>query len=128
MVVYSSPVLSLDFDAVKKVLTQDWKGYATSAQFREGIDKTVDYVNSGAVAYIISNTSNQRPVGPEDSKYAASVMPKLFASGVKAMAFVLPHDVFTRFSLKKFADAGHSDQVGYFEHIEEARKWSLLFK
>ena len=32
MVVYSSPVLSIDFDAVKKVLTQDWKGYATKCK------------------------------------------------------------------------------------------------
>lgn len=128
MVVYSSPVLSLDFDAIKKVLTQDWKGYATSAQFREGIDKTVDYVNSGAVAYIISNTSNQRPVGPEDSKYAASVMPKLFASGVKAMAFVIPQNVITKLALSSFArEQGMPPNVRYFDNLAEAEKWLLTF-
>ena len=77
MVVYSSPVLSIDFGAVKK---------------------------------------------------AASVMPKLFASGVKAMAFVIPQNVITKLALSSFArEQGMPPNVRYFDNLAEAEMWLLTF-
>jgi hypothetical protein len=118
MQVFTSPIISLDYDSVKKVLYQNWDGFATSVQFREAIDKTVDFVKQNPVLYIVSNTTTQRPVGPEDGKYAASKMPVLFSSGVKAMAFVLPKNVLTKLALSNFAkEQGMPSNVRYFDDL-----------
>ena len=128
MQVFTSPIISLDYDSVKKVLYQNWDGFATSVQFREAIDKTVDFVKQNPVLYIVSNTTTQRPVGPEDGKYAASRMPVLFSSGVKAMAFVLPKNVLTKLALGNFAkEQGMPSNVRYFDDLQEAEDWLFTF-
>ncbi|MDI9538410.1 MAG: hypothetical protein QM223_03305 [Bacteroidota bacterium] len=49
MQVFTSLIISLDYDSVKKVIYQNWEGFATSIQFREAIDKTVDFVRHNPV-------------------------------------------------------------------------------
>lgn len=128
MKVFSSSTISLEFDEIKKVLRQVWTGFSTSAQFREGIDETVKFVKANDVKYLISDTSGQKPVGPEDTKYAASVMPGLFGSGVKAMAFIMPKNVITKLALSSFAkEQGLPANVMYFDNIPEAEKWLFTF-
>ncbi len=128
MNVFSSPVIALEYNDIKKVVYQNWNGFASTIQFREGIDQTLTFVKNNDVKYIVSNTSGQRPVGPEDSKYAASVMPQLFANGVKAMAFIMPKNVITKLALSSFAkDQGMPPNVKYFDSLAEAEKWLFTF-
>jgi dTDP-D-glucose 4,6-dehydratase len=124
MKVFDSPAVKLEYTASKMLLTQVWTGFATSEQFREGIDKTVDFIGKNAVKVIVSDTRNQKVVKPEDSKYAASVMPKLFGNGLKAMAFVMPEDIFTKMSLSSFSkEQAKPDYVQYFGNMESAEQW-----
>ncbi|ASB48347.1 hypothetical protein [Alkalitalea saponilacus] len=126
MEIYSSPVVRIEFDTTKKLLLQKWIGFASSVQFREAIDKTVEFVKGNQVKYLMSNTVEQKPVGPEESKYAASVMPQLFGGGVKAMAFVMPKNVITKLALSSFAkEKGMPDNVQYFDNLAEAETWLL---
>jgi hypothetical protein len=128
MVIYSTPIVSLEYDQVKKLLKQVWTGYATSVQFREAIDETVKFVSENDVAYLLSDTSSQKPVGPNDTKYAASTMPTLFKNGIKAMAFVLPQNVITKLSLSSFAkEQGMPDNVRYFDSNKEAQEWLFTY-
>jgi hypothetical protein len=128
MNVFTSPVVKLEYDDVKKVLYQNWNGFASTIQFREGIEQSLTFVKNSDVQYIISNTSLQRPVGPEDSKYAATVMPQLFANGVKGMAFIMPKNVITKLALSSFAkDQGMPPNVKYFDDVAEAEKWLLAY-
>ena len=128
MVLFANDNVEVIYDANSYELLQIWRGYVPTEMFREVIDLSVSFVRNNRVELLISDTSQQKVVSGSDADYAALVLGMMLGYGLKVMAFVLPHDVFTRFSLKKFADASHSDQVGYFEHIEEARKWSRLFK
>lgn len=128
MVLFANDNVEVIYDANSYELLQVWRGYVPTEMFREVIDLSVSFVRNNRVDLLISDTSQQKVVSGSDADYAALVLGIMLGYGLKAMAFVLPHDVFTRFSLKKFADAGHGDQVGYFEHLEEARKWSRLFK
>lgn len=125
MIVYKSENVEIDYNSHNKQLTQTWSNFVPSEEFRKAIDFTVDYVISNDVTSIISDTLKQLAVKLEDSEYAASVMPNLFNSGIKAMAFLIPEDIFTKLSLKKFADIELQNQhkVEYFQNMEEATKW-----
>ena len=107
-------------------LLQTWKGYVPTELFRKVIDATVAHVREHKVLFLISDTSSQKVVSSSDAEYAASVMSVMIDNGLKAMAFVIPENVFTKFSLKKFSDAGHEDVVAYFDSIADARKWGEL--
>jgi hypothetical protein len=127
MNVFESQAVRLDYNTQLKLLTQVWTGFATSEQFREGIDKTVDFASKNSIKAIISDTRAQKVVKPEDTSYAASVMPKLFQSGLKAMAFVMPQDVFTKMSLNRFSKEQEApSQVQYFGNMADAEQWVSL--
>ena len=123
MEVFKSANLTLSYSQDDQRLTQTWNGFATSESFRGGIDKTVEFVKANPVKTILSDTTKQKVVKPEDSNYAASKMPALFQAGLKGMAFVLPENIFTQMALKGFADSGRSDQVEYFSSVFEAKSW-----
>lgn len=107
-------------------LLQTWKGYVPTELFRQVIDATVAQVQQHKVLFLISDASGQKVVSNKDAEYAASVMSGMIENGLKAMAFVIPENVFTKFSLKKFSDAGHEDVVAYFNSLSDARKWGEL--
>jgi hypothetical protein len=125
--VLNSPVVKIDYDQSKKQLVQTWSGFASSGQFREAIDKTLVFAKSNPVRTLISDTLNQSVVEPEDTNYAASAMPKLFQSGLKAMAFVMPKSVITQLSLRQFAEEKKTDNIKYFPSLSEAQKWLESF-
>ncbi|GAO28446.1 hypothetical protein [Geofilum rubicundum] len=116
----------LTYDPETLELLQTWKGYVPTELFRQVIDATVEHVRKHKVVFLISDTSGQKVVSSSDAEYAASVMKVMIENGLKAMAFVIPENVFTKFSLKKFSDAGHGDVVAYFDSLTDARKWGEL--
>lgn len=123
MIVYEHANVKIEYDQTKQRLTQTWIGFIPSVDFKTAIDETVDFCSNNPVKTIISDTLNQGVVKPEDTEYAGSVMPSMFQKGLKAMAFVIPENIFTQLSLKRFADQEKSENVQYFKSVPEASKW-----
>ena len=122
MEVHGNENITITYNSGNERLTQKWSGFAPSETFREGIDKTVTFAESNRVKTLLSDALKQSVVKPEDADYAASVMPKLMGSGLKAMAFVVPESVFTKLSLQKFSNSSQGN-VQYFMNIFEAESW-----
>ena len=123
MIVHQNENVKITFDQNKKRLSQEWHGFATSDVFREAIDKTCDFVKTNNVKTIVSDTLNQNVVKPEDAEYAASVIPTMARNGMKAMAFFVPENVFTKLSLDKFSHSVKGENTKYFKTRAEAEKW-----
>jgi hypothetical protein len=123
MKVFQTPTVNLDYDQPKHRLIQKWNGFSTSEVFREAINKSVEFTKTNKVNSILSDTLEQSVVKPEDTQYAASVMPKLFMNGVKAMAFVMPKNILTQMSLSKFDKESKSDNIQFFSSVNEAQSW-----
>lgn len=123
MIVHQNSNVKIEYDPATQRLTQTWTGFIVSKEFRAAIDITVDFANQNPVVAIVSDTLNQGVVKPEDTEYAAAVMPSLFATGLKKMAFVLPENIFTQFSLKRFASKDENENVQYFRSLGDADNW-----
>jgi hypothetical protein len=123
MVIYQTSTVTVEIEEKTKVMTQKWNGYSSSQVFREAIDKSLDAVKKHGVKAILNDTLEQAVVKPEDSQYAASVMPKLFMSGLKAMAIVLPKSVFTQMTIKKFQEDTKGANVKPFSSTADASEW-----
>lgn len=123
MIVHQNSNVRIEYDPSTKRLTQTWTGFISSKEFKVAIDQTVAFAEKNLVTSIISDTLNQGVVKPEDTEYAASVMPTLFRKGLRKMAFVIPENIFTQLSLKKFADKERNENVQYFKSVSDAQKW-----
>jgi len=104
-------------------LVQTWKDYVPTELFREAIDKTLEFVQLNDVRAVLSNALEQRVVSHEDAEYAAASLLQLHSAGVRAMAFVIPKDIFTKISLKKFEKREYLKITQYFHTIESANDW-----
>lgn len=123
MIVHQNSNVKIEYDQANKRLTPTWTGFISSREFRVAIDKTLEFALKNQVVTIISDTLNQGVVKPEDTEYAAGIMPELFKKGLRKMAFVIPENIFTQLSLKKFADKERNENVQYFKSIADANSW-----
>ncbi len=124
MILYENPNLKVEQIDGQKIMIQHWDGYASSENFRKGIDKSVELVFDKKIRGIISDARTQAVVRPDDAKYAAGAMPKLITAGIKAMAFVVPESVFTQMSLDKFKTTSlEKTRTRYFDRFTEAEQW-----
>lgn len=123
MEIYKTPTVTIEFDTKEKVLIQTWVGFSASVVFRTAIDKTVEFVENNSVRAILNNTLEQQVVKPEDTQYAASKMPEMFQNGIKAMAIIVPKNIITQMSLKKFEQDVKGANVKMFSSVNEAKAW-----
>lgn len=113
----------LNYYPQQQLVIQTWANFVSSTDFREAIDFTLEFMLNNPVKYILSDALKQSAISPKDSAYAAGVMPQMIQSGLKAFAFVIPEDIFTKLSLKKFSDLDPTEKVQYFWDIDEAMQW-----
>ncbi len=122
--VYHDEGIEFLYDQETMQLMQIWTGFNKPEKFRGAIDFTVKFVTEKGVSSIISDTSQQKVVGPKDSEYAASTMPALVQGGLKAMAFILSPTALTKMGVNRFSKKNETPvPIGHFEDVEEAKKW-----
>jgi hypothetical protein len=113
----------LMYDEESKILIQVWKDFVPSKVFRKAIDTTVAFTETNEVKGILSDALAQGVVSAEDAKYAADTIPTMYKNGLRAMAFVIPENIFTKLSLKKFEKTSMLNITQYFISIESAMDW-----
>lgn len=126
MILYQKPYLTIELDEKLQCLIQNWKGFATSEQFREGINQSVKFFQEKKnINKLISNTKDFAVVKKDDTDWVAnSATPLMVQNGLKYMAFVLPTNVFTQVSVNNFkSKADDILQIQYFDDLEKSRQW-----
>jgi hypothetical protein len=122
-IIFQRKNITIKYLPGQRLVVQQWFDFVASDDFRKAIDFTLEFAEKNPVHFIVSDALKQAAISPTDSSYAAAVMPQLVAAGLKAFAFVIPEDIFTKISLKKFSDLEQTHQVQYFYDFDEAMNW-----
>ena len=125
MILFERPYVTLELDEPFKCLTQRWKGFADSQQFREGITKSLEVFQQKQIDKIISDTQNASLVKKEDTDWVATtITPKLVQCGLRRIAFIIPANVFTQMSVDNFKNETKGGvRIQYFDDYEKAKEW-----
>ncbi len=124
MKIYETSNVEIVYRSDDKQILQTWTDFVPSDMFRAAIDQTVAFAQHHPVEVIVSDTQKQNAIAPDDSEYAALGLPELKRAGVRAMAFVIPENLFTKLSLKRFASVDKTDMLlQYFGNMDEAQAW-----
>lgn len=125
MKVFENQNLVLERDDQLKCLIQNWKGFASSDRFREGIQKSIDLFKDKKLNKILSNTKDFGMVKKEDTEWVGSYsMPLLIKDGLKYLAFVVPTNVFSQLSIENFKKGAEGPvEIRYFDNTEKAKEW-----
>ncbi|EMR01556.1 hypothetical protein [Cesiribacter andamanensis] len=122
---FEKTYLVLEYDAQEQLLIQNWKGFASSVQFREGIEKSIDVFKQHKVTRLLSNTKDSAVVKKEDTDWAATyAVGKMLQHGLRSMAFIIPTNAFTQMSVKNFSGlAGGALDQQFFDDVDKAIVW-----
>lgn len=122
------PYISIRWRSTPQFLYAEWKGFATSAEFRSALLTGVRAMREHHVVSYVSDGRKAKLMLPEDEKWAREVWwPQAVAAGLKRMAIVTAP---TGLSKMAYDDAAHEMNSGglsmrTFESVAEATTWAL---
>lgn len=122
------PYLTIRWRSVPQILYAEWKGFATSSEFRAALLTGVRAIQQRHVIGYVSDARKARVVLPEDERWAREVwLPRAVAAGLKRMAIVTATAGLGKMAYDDAASAmdSHGLSMRTFGSVAAATTWAL---
>lgn len=123
---------AIEYDADVPCVSMIWKGYATSAQFREASGRVLHEIQERRGSKLLSDAKDFVLIGATDQDWLSSNwIPRVLQAGVRKIAVVMPRFYFNRVAVdavtQRLAQGVGSNLVSieYFETRDAARSWLM---
>ena len=122
------PYLSIRWRSVPRMLYAEWKGFATSAEFRAALLKGLQAIRERHVLAYVSDARKAKVMLTEDEVWANDVwLPQAVAAGLRRMAMVTAESGLSKVIIedtsKKFDQRGL--EMRSFKSVAAATTWAL---
>jgi hypothetical protein len=111
------------------MMVQRWTGYVPSAVYREIMDESIAHATHFGLRRWFADLREMGAILQNDELWTKEEwFPRLAATRVGRMAFVMSSDYFNQMSVDRIMSVGTAVMpldVGYFGDMEEARAWLL---
>jgi hypothetical protein len=122
------PYLSIRWRSVPQILYAEWKGFATSSEFRAGLLTGIRAIRQRHVTGYVSDARRAKLVLPEDERWAREVwLPQAVAAGLQRMAIVTATAGLGKMAYDDAATAmdSHGLSMRTFDSVAAATTWAL---
>jgi hypothetical protein len=120
----------VEYDIDVPCVSMIWKGYATTAQFREANERVLQEIQQRRSSKLLSDAQEFVLIGATDQNWLSSNwIPRVLQAGVRKIALVMPRFYFNRVAVdavtQRLAQNVADDLVSieYFESRDAARTW-----
>ena len=120
--------LTIRWRSIPQILYAEWKGFATSAEFRSALLTGVRAIRERHIVGYVSDARRAKLVLAEDEKWAREVwLPQAVDAGLKRMAIVTASVGFARMAYDDAATAmdSHGLSMRTFDSVASATTWAL---
>lgn len=121
------PYISIRWRAVPKILYAEWKGFATSAEFRAALLIGVRAIKARHVVGYVSDARRAKIVLPDDQQWGREVwLPQAVAAGLQRMAIVTASAGLAKAAYDDAATEmnSHGLLMRTFHSVEAATVWA----
>jgi len=121
------PYLSIRWRSVPQILYAEWKGFATSAEYRAALLTGLRAIREHHVVGYVSDGRKAKLVVPEDVKWAGEVwLPGAVAAGLKRMAMVTAEAGLNKAIIEDAVKQidNHGLSMRRFESVSAATVWA----
>ena len=118
--------LTIGYDADIPCVVMIWKGYATSAAFREGNARVLTEITDRRASKLLGDVTDFVLIGAEDQAWLNEVwIPRAMHAGLREVALVQPSFYFNRVAIDTVAQKLDRDrvQLGFFDNRDAAKAW-----
>lgn len=122
------PYLSIRWRSVPQILYAEWKGFATSSEFRAGLLTGIRAIRQRHVTGYVSDARRAKLVLPEDERWGREVwLPQAVAAGLQRMAIVTATAGLGKMAYDDAATAmdSHGLSMRTFDSVAAATTWAL---
>jgi hypothetical protein len=91
-VYFNKPWLSIHWDPKRSYVHAEFKGFATSAEFRAGSMKIIEAIRGRSATALVSDNRRLEGLGDRDQQWLSETwVPEAVSAGLRRIAVVLPH-------------------------------------
>lgn len=122
---FTSEPCDIFFDQEIGCIILDWKGYATSAQFREIHEKMLEAIGHTNARLLLGNALHLVQIGAQDREWIVNAFrPRLVSAGIVADAVVRSTNYFGQVAIDSILK-GNKERtlVRYFDTRAQAKEW-----
>ncbi len=125
---FDSPSITIRWNEKDRNVEQEWKGYASSEDYRIIADKTLALLVEKGAADLLTDTRGMEVILPDDQAWTeADWVPRAMAAGLRRMAVVMPEKAVAQLSVARLSDRVDFETIGlervFFDSVEKARAW-----
>lgn len=121
------PYLSIRWRSVPQILYAEWKGFATSAEYRAALLTGLRAIRERHVLGYVSDTRKSKLVVPEDVQWVRDVwLPGAIAAGLKRMAMVTAEAGLSKVIIEEAVKEidNHGLSMRKFDSVAAATVWA----
>jgi hypothetical protein len=121
------PYLSIRWRSVPQILFAEWKGFATSAEFRAALLKGVQAIRDHHVVGYVSDARKAKVFVAEDLQWVSEVwLPQAVSAGLKRMAMVTADEGLGKSIIEDIAKQidSHGLAMRKFNSVASATVWA----
>jgi hypothetical protein len=123
-----APYLSIRWRAIPQILYAEWKGFATSAEFRSALLVGLRAIRERHIRGYVSDARKAKVVTPEDQIWVREVwLPGAVAAGLQRMAMVTPTAGLGKAIVEQVVKDidQHGIAMAKFDSVATATMWAL---
>jgi len=123
-----APYLTIRWRSIPQILYAEWKGFATSAEFRSALLTGVRAIRERHIVGYVSDARKAKLVLPADEKWGREVwLPQAVDAGLKRMAIVTASAGLGKMAYDDAATAmdSHGLSMRTFDSVASATTWAL---
>ena len=126
--IVNSEFANVDYDLASHSVIIIWKKTCTIEAYRLIFSELVGKISEYKINAFISDIYNQGIVASEIRLWLQNeILPKAYKKGLRKVATIAPHDVFSRFYIEGLKDTASKNfpdmEFEYFEDLVSARNW-----
>jgi hypothetical protein len=120
------PYIYIAWDGEHNCVYVQFKGFATSAEFRSGTTKVIDAIRERSAKSLISDNRRLEVVTNEDQLWLRdTLVPQAAALGMKRAAVVVAHQGLGKYASQEILNRLPSGMfvTRTFDSVDDAKKW-----
>lgn len=107
----------------------EWKGYATSRQFRDGTELMLEILVQNQTFKVLADIKDMAIIGQEDQKWLdTDFLPRATNQGFRVLAVVRPESYFNKVAIESISYRVDKNKlaINFFDDTMDAREWLSL--
>lgn len=129
-ILFDKEFLSISYEPEYKLIHLKWKGFATSNQFRDGLNFALEAVRDHQAENWLGNLKLMESIHVADEEWASQIwFPQIAKSSLRKMAIVTSLDYFNNTAVKRIVNTVvpiMGFETRYFVDVIPAREWLIV--